>query len=177
MHILGVRVGRALDRYVFTEFIKIFVVTAIGFPVLVFIIDLVDNLNKYLGRNIPKGDLVLSYVYWLPDTMFNVLPAAVLFATVFTVGAVTRHSEITAAKASGISFFRFIAPIFAGAALAMGLDLALGELAPLGNAKRLELVKEARSSQGNVRTRFAYAGEKGLVYKATQLVVDAGQMT
>ena len=176
MRLLGFRVGRALDRYVFTEFIKIFVVTSLGFPVLVFIIDLVDNLPKYLGRNLTKADVAMSYAYWLPDTMFNVLPAAVLFATVFTIGAVTRHSEITAAKASGISFYRFIAPIVVGASFAMVLGLFIGELAPRLNAKRLALIKETRNSQGNVRTRFAYAGENGRVYKAAQLVVDSGSM-
>ena len=98
MRLLGRRLGGALDRYVFGEFVKIFVVTALGFPVLVFVIDVVENLNKYLGRHLTVKAVALSYVYWLPDTMFNVLPAAVLFATVFTVGAVTRHSEITAAK-------------------------------------------------------------------------------
>jgi hypothetical protein len=108
MRILGRRLGGALDRYVFGEFVKIFVVTALGFPILVFVIDVVENLNKYLSRHLTLKAVALSYVYWLPDTMFNVLPAAVLFATVFTVGAVTRHSEITAAKASGISFYRFI---------------------------------------------------------------------
>ena len=40
---------RALDRYVFTEFWKIFVTTALGFPVLIIIIDLTDNLDKYLA--------------------------------------------------------------------------------------------------------------------------------
>ena len=48
-----------------------------------------------------------------------VLPAAVLFATVFSIGAFTRHAEITAAKASGISFYRIIMPIFLGAVLAV----------------------------------------------------------
>jgi lipopolysaccharide export system permease protein len=176
MRLLGFRVGRALDRYVFAEFIKIFLVTAFGFPVLVFIIDLVDNLPKYLGKNLAKSDLVMSYVYWLPETMFNVLPAAVLFATVFTIGAVTRHSEITAAKASGISFYRFILPIFAGASIAMILGLGLGELAPRWNSKRLTLLGESKNARGNVRVRFAYAGEHGRVYRATQLVVDSGTM-
>ena len=170
------RLGHALDRYVLREFAQIFVVTALGFPVLVFISDLLQNLDKYVDRHVPKADLALSYVYWLPDTMFNVLPAAVLFATVFTIGAVTRHSEITAAKASGISFYRFIAPIFVGASFAMLIGLAIGEIAPRLNARRLALIKEARSSEGNVRTRFAYAGENGRVYKAAQLVVDSGSM-
>src|SRR5919112_6355519 len=109
------RFGRALDRYVFAEFFKIFVTTALGFPVLVVVIDLTDNLDKYMNRKIPMGDIALSYLYWMPESMFMVLPAAVLFATVFSIGAATRHSEITAAKASGVSFYRIALPIFAGA--------------------------------------------------------------
>jgi lipopolysaccharide export system permease protein len=170
------RLGHALDRYVLGEFLRVFVVTALGFPVLVFVINTVQELNKYVGRHLGVRDVALSYWYWLPDTMFNVLPAAVLFASVFTIGAVTRHAEITAAKASGISFYRFIAPIFVGAAGAMLLGLGLGELAPRWNARRLALVGETRSAAGNLRTRFAYAGENGRVYKAAQLVVDSGSM-
>ena len=113
------RIVKPLDWYVFSEFWRIFVTTALGFPVLVIIIDITDNLNTYLQRNLPKSQIALSYLYWLPDSMFMILPAAVLFATVFSIGTMTRHSEITAAKASGISFYRFIAPIFAGALFAV----------------------------------------------------------
>ena len=171
------RFGSALDRYVFVEFIKIFIVTALGFPILVFVIDLVDSLPKYLERHIAPAQLGLSYVYWLPETMFNVLPAAVLFATVFTVGAVTRYSEITAAKASGISFYRFILPIVAGATLATGLGLTLGELAAPANAKRLSVLKETHDENGSARTNFAYAADAGRVYKVQSLSVDAGTMS
>ncbi|HEV7839472.1 MAG TPA: LptF/LptG family permease [Gemmatimonadaceae bacterium] len=156
---------RALDRYVFTEFWKIFVTTALGFPILVNIIDLTDNLDKYLGQHLSTGRILLSYVYWLPDSMFMVLPAAVLFATVFAIGALTRHSEITAAKASGISFYRFIAPIFAGAILATVLGLILGEIAPITNKKRLEILASNRINISSDRYNFAYAADRGRVYK------------
>jgi lipopolysaccharide export system permease protein len=159
------RIVRALDRYVFVEFWKIFVTTAIGFPILVNIIDLTDNLDKYLGQHLSVGRIALSYVYWLPDSMFMVLPAAVLFATVFAIGALTRHSEITAAKASGISFYRFIAPIFAGAVIATVLGLILGELAPVTNKKRLDILQADRTSISSDRYNFAYAADRGRVYK------------
>lgn len=165
---------RALDRYVFTEFWKIFVTTALGFPILVNIIDLTDNLDKYLGQKLTPARIALSYVYWLPDSMFMVLPAAVLFATVFAIGALTRHSEITAAKASGISFYRFIAPIFAGAIIATILGLVLGELAPITNKKRLEILQGTQVNLGNDRYNFAYAAENGRVYKISALhLIDA----
>ena len=159
------RLVHPLDRYVFAEFTKIFVATALGFPILLTVIDLTDNLDKYLNRNLPRGDIALSYVYALPEAMYLVLPAAVLFATIFTIGALTRHSEITAAKASGISFYRLIAPIFVGSFLAMLLGLALGELVPKANARRLDLLREESFQRGNERYNFTYAAEHGRVYK------------
>ena len=156
---------RALDRYVFTEFWKIFVTTALGFPILVNIIDLTDNLDKYLAQNLSAGRIALSYLYWLPDSMFMILPAAVLFATVFSIGALTRHSEITAAKASGISFHRFITPIFAGAVIATILGLILGELAPITNKRRMDILQGTLSTITSDRYNFAYAADRGRVYK------------
>jgi lipopolysaccharide export system permease protein len=166
---------RALDRYVFTEFWKIFVTTAFGFPILVNIIDLTDNLDKYLSQNLSAGRIALSYLYWLPDSMFMILPAAVLFATVFSIGALTRHSEITAAKASGISFYRFIAPIFLGAVIATIVGLILGELAPITNKKRLDILQGTLATVTSDRYNFAYAADRGRVYKigALHLVVPS----
>jgi lipopolysaccharide export system permease protein len=156
---------RALDRYVFIEFWKIFVTTALGFPILLNIIDLTDNLDKYMAQHLSIGQVALSYLYWLPDSMFMVLPAAVLFATVFAIGALTRHSEITAAKASGISFYRFIAPIFVGAVIATIVGLILGELAPATNKKRMDIIQGNRVDIGADRFNFAYAADGGRVYK------------
>jgi lipopolysaccharide export system permease protein len=163
------RLMRPLDRYVFREFSKIFFVTSVGFPILVIVIDLTDNLEKYLNKNVPRANIALSYLYWLPDSMFMILPAAVLFATVFSIGSFTRHSEITAAKASGISFYRMIRPILFGALFAAALDLALGEVVPITNSKRADLLGEARFRADSVRWNFAHASEHGRVYKAGML--------
>lgn len=170
------RVVRPLDRYVFFEWWKIFVTTALGFPILVIVIDLTDNLSKYLDRNIPKGAIAMSYVYWLPDSMFMVLPAAVLFATVFSIGGFTRHAEVTAAKASGISFYRLILPIMLGAVVACGLDLGLGELVPITNSRRADLLEDRTNTMGTSRFNFAFAGENGRVYKIGTLNPQQGSM-
>lgn len=168
------RLLRPLDRYVASEFIKIFISTALGFPVLLTVIDLTDSLDKYLSRNLKPSAIALSYVYWIPENMFMVLPAATLFATVFSIGALTRHSEITAAKASGISFHRLTLPIFLLAAVAAGLTLVLSELAPLGSRRRSRLLEETRYVSTNERYNFAYAAERGRVYKVASLTVNAG---
>jgi lipopolysaccharide export system permease protein len=164
---------RPLDRYVFSEFAKIFFGTALGFPVLVVIIDLVDHLESYMNREIPHMDIAMSYVYFLPESAFMVIPAAVLFATVFAIGSFTRHAEITAAKASGMSFYRLIVPIFVGAAIATGMDLALGELMPVTTRLRNELLRDERVLTGQSRSNFAFASTLGRVYKIAHLETDS----
>lgn len=170
------RLFRPLDRYVFSEFWKILVTTALGFPILLIVIDLTDNAHKYLDRNIPARDLALSYVYWIPDSMFMVLPAAVLFATVFSIGSFTRHAEVTAAKASGISFYRLIMPIFFGAILASAVDLVIGELSPYTNSRRSQLLREDKAQEGTNRFNFVFAGQLGRVYKVFEMNTDSGRI-
>lgn len=158
---------KPLDRYVFGEFWKIFLVTAIGFPIITIVIDLTDHLNTYLARKLTPQAIAMSYVYWVPQSMFMVLPAAVLFASVFSVSAFTRHSEITAAKASGTSFFRFILPILFGALLATGIDLVISDVMPAANRAHNDLLNEDQFRGQNQRYNFAFAGDAnaGRVYK------------
>jgi lipopolysaccharide export system permease protein len=166
-----VKLVRSLDKYVFTEWIKIFLATSVGFPLLTILFDATDNLDKYLAKKLPPGNIALSYVYGLPDSIFLILPAAVLFATVFSIGSFTRHSELTAAKASGVSFYRFIAPIFLGALFAAALGLAIGEYAPLATKKKLALLERQTVNTTTTRYNFTYAADLGRVYKVQTLYV------
>src|SRR5213594_579997 len=131
-----------LDRYLLREWSRVFLITLLGFPILTIVIDLTDKLDTYMARGIKMSTVALSYVFDLPEKMFLVLPVAVLFATVFTVGALGRHSELTAAKASGISFHRLVRPLFVAAAAAFVAGLLLGELAPVVQTRRMELLGE-----------------------------------
>ena len=161
-----------LDRNVASEFLRIFVVTLLGFPLLVSVIDLVEHLRHYTADKIPVRDVAISYYYMLPDTMFMVIPAATLFATVFSIGTFTRYSEVTAAKASGISFYRFIAPIIVMSFVAMGIGLAVGEAAPRANAIRDELLKGKSEAAENERYNFAFASATGRNYRIYTLNVE-----
>lgn len=167
---------RPLDRYVLREWSKIFLGTALGFPLIITIFDLTDNLDKYLSRNLAPKDIALSYVFWFPESVLLVLPAAVLFATVFSIGGFTRHSEITAAKASGISFHRLCVPIILSAILTAGGALLLSDFVAPANKRRSELLQESRFTTGNERYNFAFASEGGRVYRATVLNVERGYL-
>ena len=165
------RVVNTLDRYVLREWLKVCLLAALGFPFLVMVIDLVDKLGTYLGRGIPKGRIALSYIYFLPETISLVLPVAVLFAVVFTVGALGRHSELTAAKASGISFHRVVRPLLVASLAAVVLDLGLTELAPVTSARRAELLGDKQVRLTANRYNFVYRADGGWVYAIRSLEI------
>ena len=167
---------RALDRYVLKEWLRIFLITAFGFPVLIVIVDLTEKLDTYMQRQIPASDIGLSYLYGVPETMFQVLPAAVLFATVFTVSSFTRYSEITAAKASGISFHRFIRPLTLGAVFAMGIGFSLNGIIPPLNQKKLNLLQEQKFKDTGERYNFAFSTSENRTYKVGALHASRNMM-
>jgi lipopolysaccharide export system permease protein len=109
--------------------------------------------------------------------MFLVLPVAVLFATVFTVGSLGRHSELTAAKASGISFHRLVRPLFGAAGAAFLAGLLLGEVAPVATAHRLELLGEKAIRSTSSRYNFVYRADGGWVYAIRALELKTRELT
>jgi lipopolysaccharide export system permease protein len=168
--------GNTLDRYLFREWLRVFLVTLLGFPILVIVIDLTDKLDTYMGRGIKPRAVALSYVFDLPEKMFLVLPVAVLFATVFTVGALGRHSELTAAKASGISFHRLVRPLFLAAWAAVLMGLLLGEIAPVATSRKLELLGEKTIRSTSSRYNFVYRADGGWVYAIRALEIRTREM-
>jgi lipopolysaccharide export system permease protein len=165
-----------LDRYVLASWVRIFVLTALGFPIVSILINLTDTLNRLLDRGLTMREIAWSYVFSVPENMFLVMPAAVLFATVFTVGAMGRHSELTAAKAGGQSFHRLMVPVFVAAALASVLAFIVGELAPGATAKQLEIQKAKAARPTRTRYNFVYRGDLGWVYTIRSLDVANRQL-
>jgi len=168
---------RTLDRYVLREWAKVFLVVMIGFPVLVIVIDFTDKLDRYLGRGMSKGTVALAYLFAVPEIMFLVLPAAVLFATVFIVGSLGRHSEITAAKASGVSFHRLVRPLYVIAVAAFLGGVLLGEVTPVSSSRKEELLGEKQIRSTSSRYNFVYRADGGWVYAIAALQIATRTMT
>jgi len=55
-------------------------------------IELTDKLDDYMARGLSTKAIAWSYVYSFPEKIFMILPAAVLFATVFLLGALAFYA-------------------------------------------------------------------------------------
>ena len=167
---------RQLDRYVLGSWTRLFVMAALGLPLIAIFFNLTDMLSKLLDRGLSMKEIAVSYVYAIPEYAFMVMPAAVLFATVFTVVNMSRHSELTAAKAGGQSFHRIMRPLFIASGLAVGLTFGVGELAPWATARQLEIQKAKQARPTRSRFNFVYSGDAGWVYTVRSLDVANRQL-
>lgn len=167
---------RHLDRYVLGTWIRLFVMAALGLPLIAIFFNLTDMLSRLLDRGLSMREIFISYVYALPEYAFLVMPAAVLLATVFTVVGMGRHSELTAAKAGGQSFHRLMRPLFIAAGLAAFLAFGVGELAPWSTARQLEIQKAKQARPTRARFNFVYSGDAGWVYTVRSLDIASRQL-
>jgi lipopolysaccharide export system permease protein len=100
-----------LSWYISKEFISIFLLSIGAFNAIYLIIDFFESVKRFFEYNAPMG-LALQYYLWkIPIVTFETLPLAVLLSTLVTLGILSRHMEITAMKAGGISLFRITRPI------------------------------------------------------------------
>lgn len=167
---------RTLDRYVAGLYIKVWLICVIGAPLLFIVIKLTDDLDTYLARGLSTQQVLIAYLYDFPYQMALSFPVASLFGAVFTVALMSRNFEITAAKASGISFYRIIAPLVLLGALLSVVGLGLGELIPVTNRLRAEALEERGSSRRSVRTQFVYGADGGRAYKIRRLNAREGRI-
>lgn len=167
---------KLLDRYVARQFTATFLMLVLGLPLLFVITDITDQLDNYLARGVSMGAVALSYVYYLPQFIFWSLPIAALVATVFTIGNMTRHQEIAAAKAGGISFYRLIVPIVVLAAVLSVAAVAIGDLIPVTNRMRAEALGERQRRLSPLRTNFVFQTGGGRVLSVRRLDAERREM-
>lgn len=167
---------KLLDRYVVQQYLTTFVLLVLGLPVLFIIVDLTDQIDSYLADGVTIPAVALSYVYFMPQAIFYAFPVAALIATVFTIGSMTRHQEIAAAKAGGVSFYRLIAPILALAAVLSVAGVGLGEMVPVTNRMRAEALGQADRNVSPLRTSFVFQSESGRLLSVRRLDADGAYM-
>jgi lipopolysaccharide export system permease protein len=166
---------RALDRYVTSEFLRLFTLFVLAAPLLFILGDLTDNIDRYMDRGLSLRVIGLGYVYQFPLFMLYSFPIASLIATIFTVGNMTRHSEMAAAKAGGVSFYRVLAPLpILGIGLTV-IGLALSEIVPPAEQARARIHGE-KQRQRSARTDFVYRSRTGYVFAVRFLDVERGRM-
>ncbi len=115
----------------------------LGFLSIFLIVDLIENLDRFMDNKVPSRIVLEYYVYTIPYFISIGLPMAVLISTVFSLGSIVKRNEWTAMKASGISIYRVALPLMiCGLILSGGSFILDNKLVAYGNEKRFEIDRD-----------------------------------
>jgi len=118
---------KVITRYLAREFAQYFFLGLGGFSAIYLIIEFFERINVFLYN---KATWPLMGAYFLnkfPSILFQVSPAAVLLASMITLGLLARHNEVMAMKSGGVSLGFLVYPILGVVILVFGGMLGLSE--------------------------------------------------
>ena len=134
---------KKLDLYLIQRFWIILNLSIIGFISIFIIVDLIENIDRFMDNHVPFNIIIKYYIYTLPWFINIGLPMSVLISTVFSIGTIVSNNEWTAIKASGISLYRISIPILLSGLFISGCSFILdNKLVSFGNEKRFEIDKD-----------------------------------
>jgi LPS export ABC transporter permease LptG/LPS export ABC transporter permease LptF len=107
----GIQFPLLLDDYVMREYATSLGLVLLSFSTLFLIFTFFELIGDIIRNKTPLvtvGDYLLNLI---PFILYQVTPLCALVAVLVTFGALSKSSEITAMKATGVSLYRVVAPV------------------------------------------------------------------
>ena len=112
---------KKIDYYILREFSITFIFVSLFFTLISLIVDIFENLNKFIDNDVNSTILIEYYLAAIPSMISVTIPVTCLVASVFTYGMMVQKKEWLVFKSSGLSLYRLSMPI-----LFLGLLLSIG---------------------------------------------------
>jgi lipopolysaccharide export system permease protein len=108
-----------LDRYIGRVFVSYFLICLLGGVGLFTVISVGARLDDFLGGGF--GNIIVSilkYALWnVPVVICYIFPPMLLISAGWALVQLAKNNELIAIKASGVSVYRIIIPLFVGGAI------------------------------------------------------------
>jgi len=158
-----------VDRYVLKNFFRHLLV-ALGVLVFIYIIiNLFDNLGRYLGRNISAPDIFLNYFYLTPSYITLLIPIAAIIGAFFIFGHMTKHRELIALKSNGLDVNHLLLLVFlAGICIAVAAFMFQETVGTWAQNRlvehRLQRIDKRPAPVSEMRRNIFYYGADDWIY-------------
>lgn len=134
---------KLIDRYILSSFIKNLLFGILCFVIIFILVDLFENIDKFIDKNLSTGHIITYYAYFIPEIIKLMVPVAMLLATLFTTGRFNSLSEMTAINSAGISIYRYSLPLLLfGLAFTAASVYFNGWIVPYSNQEKIRIERE-----------------------------------
>lgn len=108
---------KLLDIYIARQFFSTYVFGGISFTALFILVNLIENFDEFIDKNLGKEEVVLYYLNLVPETVLLISPLSTLLASLYVTGRLSGNSELPAMKAAGVAMHQLLRPFVAVALL------------------------------------------------------------
>ena len=104
-------VPHIFDTYVLSTFVFYFVLLLVSFVLMTHVYTFFELLSDIVKNHIAMSRVFTYLLFLTPQLIYDSAPISVLVAVLIAFGILTKHNEITAFKACGVSLYRLAIPI------------------------------------------------------------------
>jgi len=104
---------KLIDKYIFSQFVIPLIYCLLTFIMLFVIVDLFEHLSDFVEAKTPILEVIQYYVFKMPSLFidFAIAPISLLLGLLYSLWQLSKHNELNALRACGISFYRITVPI------------------------------------------------------------------
>jgi lipopolysaccharide export system permease protein len=129
---------KILTKYLLKSLLSPLFYCLSGFLLIFIISDLFDNFSEFLESGTRPLEILYYYSQNLPPKLVYLLPACLLLAMLHSLSHLTRHSEIIAMRAGGVSIYRVVMPFIGVGVVATLFTAFINEKVAPNSAWRAE---------------------------------------
>lgn len=100
-----------IDTTILNSFLFHFVVFLTSFVLLTHVYTFFELLSSMIKNHIPMSRMFTYLFFLTPRLIYDAAPMSVLVAVLVTFGIMTKHNEVTAFRACGVSVIRLALPV------------------------------------------------------------------
>ncbi len=161
---------RILDRYVAVRFLAALAFANLVLLSIYVLANLVENLDKFLDAHATMDQVFRYYLNFVPQIIVIMQPIAILLATLFSMGALSKNSELMAMRASGIPLHRTAMPLLVMGFLLSLVSMGLNEtIVPNTNQRRWEIneyeIQKKKQDRRQIMYHVYRQGENGRIFR------------
>lgn len=143
-----------LSKHIFRGFITRAAGVLIGILVVYLCVEFLQKADKLIKYQATLSQIARYFLYSIPGMISLALPMATLIAALLTLGDLSRHNEILAMRASGVSLVKIILPLFVGGLLISGFGFINNELVMPAYSSRANYVRKVEIEKSRQRVMF-----------------------
>lgn len=158
-----------IGRYVLKNFMRYWII-ALGISIFIYVvINLFDNLGKFLAKNASALDIMIYYLYLTPSYAILLIPVASMIAVFLVFGIMAKNRELLVLKTCGLSLNKlFEILLVTGALIAAGTFIFQETIGVLAQTRLIEHEQQRinrRPRRTDIRRlNFFYYGENNWIY-------------